>query len=211
VYDHSLEPIGLTFKQLVDQYGVFGEMEYRRYEKYGFGTPSGKVELTSSIFNELGAEPLPKYREPLWSPVGNPELAQEYPLILITGSRFMPMYQSEQRQIKAARLKVPDPLVSIHPETAAKLGLSAGDWATVSTPLGSIRQRVKVTDTMHPQMVDIQHSWWFPERDSKLPELFGVFESNANVLCPDGPEFCSPEIGSWPHSALLCRVEKEQE
>jgi anaerobic selenocysteine-containing dehydrogenase len=89
--------------------------------------------------------------------------------------------------------------------------LSAGDWATISTPLGSIRQRVKVTDAMHPQMVDIQHSWWFPERDPKLPELFGVFESNANVLCPDAPEFCSPEIGSWPHSALLCRVEKEQE
>lgn len=43
-----------------------------------------------------------------------------------------------------------------------------------------------------------------------LPDLFGVFESNTNMLCPDGPEFCSPEIGSWPHSALLCRIEKEQ-
>jgi len=39
-------------------------------------------------------------------------------------------------------------------------------------------------------------------------ELFGVFESNANMLCPDGPEFCSPEIGGWPHTALLCRIEK---
>ena len=29
------------------------------------------------------------------------------------------------------------------------------------------------------------------------------------ILCPDGAEFCSPEIGSWPHSALLCRVKKE--
>ncbi|QGY40259.1 molybdopterin-dependent oxidoreductase [Pseudodesulfovibrio cashew] len=210
VYDHCLEPVGLTFQQLAEQNGLFGEMEYRRYKKFGFGTPSGKVELKSSIFEELGADPLPVYHEPIWSPKSKePEIAEEYPLILITGSRFMPMYHSEQRQIEKARKKVPDPLLSIHPDTAADLGLAEGDWAVISTPLGSIRQRVSITDAMHPTMVDAQHSWWFPERSGKLPELFGTFESNTNVLCPDAPEFCSPEIGSWPHSALMCRVEKE--
>lgn len=211
VYDHCLEPVGLTFDQLAEQNGLFGEMEFRRYEKYGFGTPSGKVELKSSIFEELGADPLPIYKEPVWSPKNDkPEISEEYPLILITGSRYMPMYHSEQRQIEKARKKVPDPLLSIHPETAAKLGLAEGDWAVISTPMASIRQRVHLTDAMHPKMVDAQHSWWFPERNEKLPELFGVFESNTNMLCPDAPEFCSPEIGSWPHSALMCRVEKEQ-
>ena len=72
----------------------------------GFGTPSGKVELRSSTFEDLGLAPLPVYREPPWSPVGSPELAQKYPFILITGSRFMPMYHSEQRQIEKARQKV---------------------------------------------------------------------------------------------------------
>lgn len=209
VYDHRLQPIGLTFQQLVEQYGFFGKREYRRYEKFGFGTPTGKVELYSSIFQDLGSEPLPVYREPPWSPKGSPELAEEYPLILITGSRFMPMYHSEQRQIEKARRKVPDPLVTLNPNTARKLELEEGDWALISTPQGKIRQRVNISEEIHPQMVDSQHGWWFPERDQKLPELFGAFESNANMLCPDDPEFCSPEIGSWPHSALLCRVEKE--
>jgi anaerobic selenocysteine-containing dehydrogenase len=136
-------------------------------------------------------------------------LAKKYPLILITGSRFMPMYHSEQRQIEKARKKMPEPLVTINPATAEKLGLAPGDWAVISTPLGKIRQRVDLSDTIHPEMADLQHGWWFPERDPKLPELFGVLESNANLLCPDEPEFCSPEIGSWPHSALLCRIEKE--
>lgn len=208
VYDHCLEPIGLTFKQLTEQYGVFGQKEYQRYKKYGFGTPSGKVELKSSIFEELGADPIPKYKEPLWSPE-NADLSKEYPLILITGSRFMPMYQSEQRQIAKARKRVPDPLVSIHPDTAESLNLAEGDWAVISTPKGSIRQKVKITEDMAPNMVDVQHSWWFPEKNEALPELFGVFESNANMLCPDDAEFCSPEIGSWPHSALMCKVEKE--
>ncbi len=212
VYDHCLEPAGLTFQQLAEQNGLFGEMEFRRYEKYGFGTPSGKVELKSSIFEELGADPLPVYHEPVWSPKSDsPEITEQYPLILITGSRYMPMYHSEQRQIEKARKKVPDPLLSIHPETAAELGLADGDWAVISTPLGAIRQRVRITDAMHRKMVDAQHSWWFPEKQEKLPELFGVFESNANMLCPDDSEFCSPEIGSWPHSALMCRVEKEVE
>ncbi len=141
--------------------------------------------------------------------MGNPEMAEAYPLILITGSRFMPMYHSEQRQIEKARQKYPDPLVTIHPETAAKHALEPGDWVIISTPLGSIRQRVQISDAIREDMCDLQHGWWFPELDPKLPNLFGVFESNANILCPDDPEFCSPEIGCWPHSALLCKIEKE--
>ena len=176
---------------LAEQNGILGKREYRRYEKLGFGTPSGKVELKSSIFEKLGAAPLPEYKEPVWSPVSDPEMAEEYPLILITGSRFMPMYHSEQRQIKKAREKYPDPLVTIHPETAAKYNLEAGDWAVISTPLGKVRQRVKISDIVRQDMCDMQHGWWFPELDPKLPILFGVFESNANILCPDDPE-------SWP-------------
>jgi anaerobic selenocysteine-containing dehydrogenase len=208
VYDHCLEPVGLTFAELTAQYGFFGQREYRRYETLGFGTPSGKVELYASIFEALDLEPLPLYREPRLSPQGDRGLAAEYPLIMITGSRFMPMYHSEQRQIQKARKKMSEPLVAIHPETAADLGLSQHQMCLVSSPHGKIQMRVEITDTIHPTMVDVQHGWWFPERSPTLPELFGVFESNANLLCPDDPEFCSPEIGSWPHSALLCRIDK---
>jgi anaerobic selenocysteine-containing dehydrogenase len=209
VYDHCLEPVGITFKQLAEQNGILGKREYQRYKKLGFGTPSGKVELKSSIFEKLGASPLPQYKEPIWSPVADPEMAEEYPLILITGSRFMPMYHSEQRQIEKARKKYPDPLVTIHLETAEKYNLEQGDWVVISTPLGKIRQRVNISDVVRQDMCDVQHGWWFPERDMKLPDLSGAFESNANMLCPDDPEFCSPEIGCWPHSALLCKIEKE--
>lgn len=209
VYDWCLEPTGRTFRDLVQNYGFFGKREYKRYEKFGFGTPSGKVELRSSTFEALGLAPVPVYHEPPLSPVSRPDLAAEYPLILITGSRFMPMYHSEQRQLAPARNKVPDPLVTLHPDTAGQAGLAAGDWATVASPLGRIRLRVAVSDAVHPSMADVQHGWWFPERSPILPELFGVFESNVNLLCPDDPEYCSPEIGSWPHSAILGRVEKE--
>ncbi len=208
VWDYRLSPVNLTFDQLLQQNGLFGKPEFQRYKKYGFGTPSGKVELRSSTFEALGCEPLPVYREMVHSPVGEPELAKAFPLVLISGSRFMPMYHSEQRQIEQARKKRPDPLVTLHPETAKGLKLAEGEWVKVQTPFGSIRMRLAVSDVVDRRMADADHGWWFPERQEAEPTLFGVFESNVNVLCPDGSEFCSPEIGSWPHTALLCRVEK---
>ncbi len=211
VWNYRLAPAGLTFEELLARNGLFGRREYQRYERFGFGTPSGKVELRSSTFEALGCEPLPVYREPAQSPAADSELAREYPLVLITGSRFMPMYHSEQRQLAAARARVPEPLLTLHPDRAAALGLQEGAWARVITPQGQIRLRVHISAAVDPRMVDVQHGWWFPERSAAGPELFGVFESNANVLCPDGTEYCSPEIGSWPHTALLCRVERESQ
>ncbi|MGD0694672.1 MAG: molybdopterin-dependent oxidoreductase [Terriglobia bacterium] len=208
VWNYRLAPVGLTFEELLARNGLFGQREYRRYERFGFGTPSGKVELRSSTFEALGCAPVPVYREPAHSPAADADLAREYPLVLITGSRFMPMYHSEQRQIAAARARVPDPRVSLHPDTASALGLREGAWASVVTPLGQIRLRTHLTAAIDPRMADVEHGWWFPERSAAEPELFGVFESNANVLCPDAAKFCSPEIGSWPHTALLCRVER---
>jgi anaerobic selenocysteine-containing dehydrogenase len=209
VWDYRLAPAGLTFEALLARNGLFGRREYRRYERFGFGTPSGKVELRSSTFEALGCAPVPVYHEPLQSPAGDGDWAREFPLVLITGSRFMPMYHSEQRQIAAARAQAPEPQVSLHPDTAAALGLKEGAWARVVTPQGRIRLRTHLTVAVDPRMADAQHGWWFPERPAAGPDLFGVFESNANMLCPDAAKFCSPEIGSWPHTALLCRVERE--
>jgi len=83
------------------------------------------------------------------------------------------MYHSEQRQIERARRQNPDPLVTIHPDTAAGLGVAEGDWVRVATSQGSIRVRARLTDILHPRMVDVQHGWWFPERKEAEPELFG--------------------------------------
>jgi anaerobic selenocysteine-containing dehydrogenase len=209
VWDYRLAPVGLNFEKLLEQNGLFGKRDYKRYETLGFGTPSGKVELRSSTFEALGCEPLPVYREMPQSPVGAPDLYKAYPLVLITGSRFMPMYHSEQRQVESARKQNPDPLASLHPDTAAALNVAEGDWVRVVTPQGRIRVRAHLTDMVDPRMADVQHGWWFPERKEADPELFGVFDSNANILCPDEAPFCNPEIGGWPHTALLCRIEKE--
>jgi len=208
VCDYQLRPLEITFAESVAHYGWRGTREYKKYEKHGFGTPSGKVEISSSIFGKLGYEPVPVYREPPETPVSAPELARDYPLILISGPRFLPMYHSELRQIPSARQAVPDPLTSLHPETAAKLGIGEGDWVWIETLRGRIKQKARLTEQVHRSMVCVQHGWWFPEKPGQDPELHGLWDSNANVLCPVDEKYCSPETGGWPHTSLLCRVNK---
>ena len=51
------------------------------------------------------------------TPVSNPALAEQYPLILTTGGRQQPYFVSNNRQIKSLRKMEPFPLVRIHPDT----------------------------------------------------------------------------------------------
>jgi anaerobic selenocysteine-containing dehydrogenase len=61
------------------------QQEFKKYEKVGFATPPGKIELYSTVFEKLRYDPLPYYEEPPESPVRMPELLDEYPLILNPG------------------------------------------------------------------------------------------------------------------------------
>ena len=217
LWDYCLKPIGFSFEELCkreENWLIYPPVKSKKYEDedpitgkpIGFGTPMGKVELYSTIMEQLGYDPLPHYEEPPESPASTPELVKEYPLILITGARFRYMFHSEYRQLKSVRKITPDPRIEIHPETASNLGISDGDWVYIETPRGRVSQRAKVTSAIHPKVVSAQHHWWFPEQSPEEPSLFGAFESNINVCTNDDPEGFSPECGAYPLRPLLCRV-----
>ena len=210
LYDHRLKPIGLTFREFMEQGGFLSSpKEYRRYEKTGFATPSGKIELSSGILETLGHDPLPQYREPPESPVSRPDLAAQYPLILITGGRHLPYYHSEHRQVASMRKMHPDPIMQIHPDTAAALGIRDEDWVWIESPRGKIKQKCRTFEGLDPRVVHVQHGWWYPEEEGAEPSLHGVWESNCNVLTDDDPDICNPISGGWPLRTLLCKVYPE--
>ncbi len=200
--DYRLSSVGLTFKELCNNYIYSIPPVYEKYKDYGFPTPTGKVELYSTIFEELGYNPLPVYK----SYKNNEKLNKEYPLTLITGTRFMPMYHSELRQIATARKIHPEPLAKLNKKTADKYKVIDNSWILVENPFGSAKFKLKIDEIMQDDMIHLEHGWWFPEKEGNLPGLFGVFESNCNCLCPDKEDFIAPEIGSWPHTALFCRI-----
>lgn len=208
---YKLEPLGLgSFDEVMQKTGgVFRPTkEEKKYEKLGFGTPTGKAELYSTILEQMGYDPLPQYREPAESPISTPELAKDYPLILITGARHLPFYHSEHRQIDSLRQQHSNPIVQINPELASRLGIEDGDWVWIETPRGKARQQCQYFGGIDPRVVQAQHGWWFPELPGEEPWLHGVWESNINVVTNDDPNYCNPISGGWPLRALMCRVSR---
>ena len=210
VFDYRLKPLGVTFKEFMAQGGYhFPAPEFKKYQRMGgFATPTGKVELYSTILEKLGYDPLPRYEETFENPIAAPELAKDYPLMLITGGRFEPLFHSEFRQIDSLRSRHPDPLVQINPETAANLDINDGDWVWIETQRGRIRMKCKLFSGIEPMVVNAEHGWWFPELPGEEPWLHGVWESNANVLTEDELDACNKLTGGWPLKTALCRIYK---
>jgi len=207
-WDYILEPAGLTWEKAKEMPYIKGETEYRKYEKKGFSTPTRKVELYSTIFEEWGYDPLPRYREIPESPVSKPEMAKEYPYILTAGARCPVFFHSEHRMIPWLREIHPDPIVEIHPQTAEKHGIKEGDWVFIESPRGRIKQRAKLTTGIDPRVVAAQHGWWFPE--VKTPD-HGWDKSNINILTDNDPAGYDVAMGSTNLRVLLCKIYRAEE
>jgi anaerobic selenocysteine-containing dehydrogenase len=198
--DQILKDTGENFQSFCQKGFLLGSQRFRKYESIGFNTPSGKLEIFSSALDSLGLEPLPVYREPNRSPVSNPELAREYPLVLTTGAKLRQYFHSEYRQLPFLRQQRPDPKFEIHPQTAESYGIEDGARSVIETPEGSVEMFAKVTKDILPGIISADHGWWFPE---EAPE-FGLWRSNINVLF--GQDGFDPETGSEPLRSTLCCV-----
>ncbi len=210
-FDYQLKPMGMTHREFMEKRNGlhFPPDTFKKYEKQGFSTPTGKLELRSTILERLDYDPLPKYVEPKESPVSRPDLAREYPLMLITGGRFLPYFHSEHRQIESVRKRYPHPVVQLHPDTARSLGIEDGDWIWIETIRGRCRMKCSHFEGIHPQVVHAEHGWWYPELPGEEPWLKGAWESNINVCTGDELERCDPKSGGWPLKTALCRVYKQ--
>ena len=140
------------------------------------------------------------------SPYSTPDLAEEYPLVLTTGGRSFVSFHSEHRQVGSLRSLHPDPLVTIHPATAARLGINDGDYVCIENPLGKCVERARVSKEVDERVVHAEHGWWYPEEDGEAPNLFGVWKSNVNRLVP------MYKVGvtgyGAPYKNVLCKVYK---
>jgi anaerobic selenocysteine-containing dehydrogenase len=217
MFGAMIRPLGKTFGELRETGFVYNPFEYRKYEKgllrtdkkAGFETPTGKVELYSTVFEKYGLDPLPYFEEPPESPVSAHEIAKEYPLVLTTGAKTWGFFHSEHRQIRSLRQLNPDPITELHPETAGKLGIKDGDWIYIENKYGRCQQKVKLNAGIHPGVVSAQHGWWFPERPGAEPSLFGVWESNINLLLPAG--WVGRGGFGYPFKSQMCRVYRKEE
>lgn len=170
---------------------AFANREEKGYEKDGFKTATGKVELYSQELKDFGYDPLPVYREPAESPVSTPEIAQEYPLIATTGARQLEYLHSRFRNLPSVYNLHPGPLLEVHPKKAEELNLVEGEKVSVESIRGAIQIKVKLTKEIDPRVIFIPHGWE---------------EANANILTDNGN--LDPVSGFPPLRAFLVRIVK---
>lgn len=166
---------------------------YKKYEagklrsdgKAGFSTPTGKIEVYSTVLREYGFNPLPEFKKPV-EPTG------EHPLILITGCR-VPFYaHSRGREISNLKKRLPFPTVNISAEDANKRGIIENDVVIVCSPWGKLKVKVHITSAMPAGVVDVLHGW---------------SEANVNELIPRELD----SISGFPtFKECICEVKKAQ-
>ncbi len=186
-------------------------MEYKKWEKGGlrpdgkpgFDTPSGKFEIHSTVLEEYGYEPLPKYTEPSEGPGGSPELAKEFPLVFNSGARPQTDFHSQHHGVRGLAKDHPEPLVDINSADAMSRGVRSGDLVEVRTARGAVPFRARVTDDIVPGAVECNQGGGTPVgpiawREWNVNEL----TDHTNV----------DEITGFPvFKALLCDVVKVEE
>lgn len=208
----ALKGSGYTVEQIKESGGWVklptSMMEYKKWQKGhlrkdgkpGFETPSGKFEIWSTILDDYGYEPLPKYIEPKEGPQANPQLAQGFPLVFNSGARPHTDFRSQHHGIKGLVKDNPEPTVEIHFEDAAERDIKSGDLVEVRTPRGSVQFRARVTDSI----------------------IKGAIECNMGGGCAVGPDAWKErnvneltdihnydKISGFPvYKALLCELVK---
>ena len=176
------------------------QVSLRKDRNPGFETPSGKFEISSQLLKRYGYDPLPIYQEPTEGPIGSPELAKDFPLVLTTGTRIQSAFRSQHLNIPGL-LKLQDkPNILIHPEDAKKRGIQNGDKVWVRTKRGSVPFYAKVTERIVKGVIEANMGGGGPLQPKEWKE------ANVNELTD--MENRDPISGFPVFKALLCEVEK---
>lgn len=205
VLDHRLQRLGMDFATFAEKHPYhMNKLEFRKYETTGFATPSGLVELRSSVLEDLGFDPLPYWRD---DPAHNPA----WPLMMFMGVREDEYFQTGHRHIPALRARRPEPLMFITAADAGRSGVKEGDWAEVVTPQGRVKLRTAVRQDMPEGVIRVPHGWWLPERPEGDGTLSGAWELADAQICPDDPEHLDREQGVPHLKGIACRVQRVDE
>jgi len=153
--------LGTTMDELKNNPGGWFHTKrtWKKYETQPFETKSGKVELYSEPLAKRGYDPLPTYHEPELSPVNRPDLARQYPLIAMTGTRMIEFAQSMMLGVPTLRGKISEPKAEINTETARRLGIESGDQMIIETHRGRMQIKASVTQYIHPQVVSVPYGF----------------------------------------------------
>jgi anaerobic selenocysteine-containing dehydrogenase len=200
-FEDELKPTGFTLRDLKERpAGISIPLEdqkvYRKHVEQGFATPTKKIELFSTTFEEHGYNPLPDFEEPEESPISRNDIAKDYPLICSAAIKPILYTHNQFRTVAWLREIMPDSWIEIHPRRANDLGIRDGDLVEVESLRGSIKVKAKLSEDISPNTVYLPHGWGEPYAHGPVD----------NDITPDSLR--CPVSASTSNRAFLCNVKK---
>ena len=196
LYDYLLSPTGLRFREVAERRRLSAPLRFGNYLKSGFKTPSGKVELFSSILASKGCAPLPTGSRPPDAKSGSSGIRsaedKAYPFEFSTGARSIFFRHTENRRNPWLLAEEPKPLVYINAAKALSLGIGEGDLVEVSTTTGSALLNARLGSDIAPDFVEAVPGWG----------------GEANINRALGWERFAEGIGTVPMRGLRCNIRK---
>ena len=205
LFDWRLASLGTTWDDACSLTAIPGEAPALGT----FLTPSGKVELASSVLEQLGYDPLPYYEKPAGCDVDR----TVFPYEIFVGAREPANYNTNLHQIGFLRERTPEPLLYINPADAAREGIAEGDDVRVTTAYGSIAVLANLDDAQPASTLRVPHGWWKPETAGGVEAgLSSALLHNDGMLFPDDAWNLDPEQG-LPNlrGGIFARIERHHE
>lgn len=165
------------------------------YREKGFPTPTGKVRLCIPRLAEQGGDAVPVYR-------ALPQPEERWPY-RCTNYKSPCYFHSAGRQMAGQRAQQPDPIAFVSPDAARREGLADGDYITVSTPVGQVRQRCRIGVGMPEGTVALSAGWWLPEAES----LEAALVPSCNNLASDA-QWLGGEIQAFSVRGIPCGISR---
>ena len=171
------DPDGVTFQTLLDHpHGLdLGPLESRLPEV--LKTPSGQVELVPDAF----LADLPRLVEAL------ADSATPNGHLTLIGRRHVRSNNSWMHNVDVLVKGKDRCTLQVHPDDAARLGLTDGGPAEVTSRVGKVVAPVEVTDEILAGVVSLPHGWGHDDPAADMAVAAAHAGVNCNVLTDDGP------------------------
>lgn len=133
-------------------------IDHLPYQHGGFHTPTGRAELVSTSFVDVGVSRLPEWIPPVEG-FGS-ALVDVYPLMLVSPKKQTRFLNTSYSGLAAHADRERRPSIELDPADAARRGLTDGDLAKIWNGRGSLDLPVEISDRLRPGLVSVPWGFW---------------------------------------------------
>ncbi len=192
--NQQLAPLGVTIRDIAERgYWEAPATEDQAEKEPGFNTPSGKIEIASETLRKSNQPAVPTWQEP-----PQPGSDQFYLLTGKVGQHTQFSTQNNQLLHKYQD----DPRMWINTASAEKLGLVENDLVEVTSAVGKINIRLRVTQAIRPDCVFMAPGFGHQSMGLRTAYEVGASDSDVHVTYTD------PVSGSQALSQTFVTVRK---